>query len=113
MLVKTATNSKGYTIDDLRDLRNFAAHGHGTSKFQVFDPDLIYALAGFFRKALETYWHCLQTDDDFCNKLASANIVPFYPSAVIGIWYRLDVGQTGEHQELTHLLETLRSHFQP
>jgi hypothetical protein len=87
---EVVTTSGPYTVQDLIDLRNYAAHGQSTVgrrdatrktvpmssppgiTRELFDP-----LPQKTGRAVETYWTRLQYDTDHCRRLARARIDPY------------------------------------
>ena len=68
-----------YTVQELVDLRNYSAHGQATVKGQL--PGLHCELLDTFPKlmgdAMEVYWKGLQTNKEYCNRMASAKLEPY------------------------------------
>jgi len=76
------TSTRKYTIADLVALRHFAAHGQATmSKPVKFDDELFSRIANpdkhLIADGLEHYWARVQDNEEICNRLAKANVIPF------------------------------------
>lgn len=111
VLVYTTTKTDGYSIRQLSDLRHFAAHGQGTSEYQVVDFELINELRDPVKNGLEDYWGQLQESDELCNNLARANIVPLHKSAVMKTWFLFGSTRTGHNESITTLLDEFKHAF--
>ena len=90
MNTEVVRTSRPYTVQDLIDLRNYAAHGQSTvgkkdtsGKWVPVSPppgierELFGRLPEKMGSAIETYWTGLQCDDKHCGKLANARIDPY------------------------------------
>jgi hypothetical protein len=70
------TNHRGYSINDLQDLRNYSLHGQATVKGDLppFDIELLDGMPRRMGNAISVYWNCLKTSIPFCERLAHARI---------------------------------------
>jgi hypothetical protein len=100
---EVVATSRPYTIQDLIDLRNYAAHGQSTvgqrdatgrlvpmSNPPGIERQLFSQLPQKMGDAMEIYWRSLREDTDHCRRLAEARIDPY--SNRVGplqhvIWY--------------------------
>jgi len=82
--------SRRYTVQDLIDLRNYAAHGQATvgkkdttgkrvpvKQLPGIERDLFGKLPDKMGNAIETYWTGLQNNKDHCTNLANARLDPY------------------------------------
>jgi len=87
---EVVTTSRPYTVQDLIDLRNYAAHGQsnvgqrGATGRRVpmssppgIERELFSPLPRKMGGAVGTYWTRLQNDADHCRRLARARIDPY------------------------------------
>lgn len=75
------TTRQKYKITDLIALRNFAAHGQATMNHVVeFDNDIFTQIfkpeKHLIGIGLDKYWAEVRNNEETCNKLARANVVP-------------------------------------
>jgi hypothetical protein len=84
------TTSHPYSVQDLIDLRNYAAHGQSTvgqrnaagrrvpmSSPPGIERELFGPLPRKMGGTVETYWASLQSDADHCGRLARSRIDPY------------------------------------
>lgn len=87
---EVVATSRSYTVQDLINLRNYAAHGQSTvgekdasgkripaSKLPGIERDLFGKLPEKMENAIDTYWAALQNDTEHCRRLAKARIDPY------------------------------------
>ena len=87
---EVVATSRSYSIQDLINLRNYAAHGQSTvgekdasrkrgpaSKLPGIERDLFGRLPEKMGNAIEVYWASLQEDAEHCRRLAKARIDPY------------------------------------
>jgi hypothetical protein len=74
--VMLQTNHRGYTINDLMDLRNYSLHGQATVRNNLppFDIELLDKMPERMGHAMEIYWNCLQKNNEYCERLAHSRI---------------------------------------
>jgi len=80
--VLIVTTAKQYSIADLVALRHFAAHGQATmNRFVEFDYEIFAQMGNpdnhLIATGLERYWGRVQDNEEICNRLARASIIPF------------------------------------
>ena len=88
--IEVVKTGRSYSIQDLIDLRHYAAHGQATvgekdiSGKKVPKTDLPGIERGLFSKlpdktgrAIDIYWEALLTDVEHCRRLAKARIDPY------------------------------------
>jgi hypothetical protein len=71
------TDQRQYSIEELKYMRNYAAHGQAVSTYYTIDYKIIFELHQLLKVGLSNYWKALQDSEDLCNRLAKANIIPF------------------------------------
>ena len=106
-----STSQQEYDINQLANLRHFAAHGQATSAFPVIDYEIISRLHPLLRDGLEYYWAGLVKHEDPCNKLASANVIGLRGYPVKSAWLRLQGDEQIGPQSITTLLDRFRDGF--
>jgi len=87
---EVVTTNRSYTVQDLIDLRNYAAHGQSTvgrrdatgrrvpmSNPPGIERELFTPLPQKIGGAIGTYWTRLQNDVDHCERLARSRIDPY------------------------------------
>ncbi len=79
------TRTRNYSIDEIEFLRNYAAHGQATSQYYTIDYDILTELHPIMIKGLEEYWHQLTINEDLCDNLALANVVPLRGFPILSI----------------------------
>jgi hypothetical protein len=70
------TLQKQYSINELEQLRNYAAHGQAVSAYYNIDYEIIANLHQLLKIALTSYWNEIKNNEELCNNLAQANIIP-------------------------------------
>jgi hypothetical protein len=70
------TNQRQYSIEELKNLRNYAAHGQAVSNYYNVDYEIIGKLHFLLKTAVSCYWNELKNNENLCNNLAKANIIP-------------------------------------
>jgi hypothetical protein len=84
------TTSQSYSIQDLIDLRNYAAHGQSTvsekdasgkkipkNNLSGIERELFGKLPHKMGQAIDVYWMALVNDEEHCRRLAEARIDPY------------------------------------
>jgi hypothetical protein len=109
--VLISTTQRKYTVNELEQLRNFAAHGQATSTFYKVDYEILSQLRPLLRDGLEHYWARLQRNEDPCNNLALAAIVPLGGWPVLNTWLLLQGNPRDGNQSLTDLFDKFDQAF--
>lgn len=108
VLIETGKGTRKYSTNDLETCRHFAVHGQATSKeagnytFQDVDYEVLERLLPKLRDGLEVYWNELQCDENLCNRLACANVLPLRPWPIAKIW-KLFQGRDGQGDSITNI----------
>ncbi len=72
------TTAREYTAGELTQLRHFAAHGQATTSTPMaLDYGILEPTPGLLADAIQEWWTRLTDSDDFCNKLATAQVLAF------------------------------------
>ncbi len=99
--VLITTRSTCYTINMLTALRHFAAHGQATARgIGGIDHEILSLLRPRLADGLQRYWVELQTSEDLCNNLASANIVAFRNWPVFKSWSLFEKNDRGVYESV-------------
>jgi hypothetical protein len=91
MEIEVVKTGQSYSIQDLIDLRNYAAHGQSTvgekdvsgkkripkSNLPGIEKELFYKLPHLMEQAIEVFWKALIDDVDPCIRLARARMDPY------------------------------------
>ena len=83
------TNYNQYDVDQLVTLRHFTLHGQATiqrGKVLALDIELLAAFPLLIGNAMERYWDRLLNSNEYCEKLARANIVSLRSAPILKIW---------------------------
>ena len=77
--VVTKTNYHNYTVSELHSLRHYTQHGQASIKTELpsIDIELLDSFPRIIGNAVEVYWAGLQSDIEFCERLAAARITPY------------------------------------
>lgn len=106
-----ATTQRQYKIEELEQLRNFAAHGQATSEFYTIDFEILAQILPLLRDGLEHYWAKLCDDENVCNNLALADIVPLRGWPVLKTWLLLQGNSRDGNHSLTDLFNEFEGVF--
>lgn len=88
------TPTASYTVENLVQLRHFAAHGQAVAKVHDIDYQVLEGCPGPFGDAVEKYWALLISDEDTCDQLAQAQITPLQPSRIESVWRQFRDGSS-------------------
>jgi hypothetical protein len=111
--VLITTSRYDYTIEMLAALRHFAAHGQATSRvtdggtyqFGNIDYEILSEMPPLIADGMERYWNLLQSDDDLCNRLASANVIALRSWPVLRSWILFEADELGRYRSITEIFE--------
>ena len=108
------TNQRAYTIEELVQLRNFAAHGQATAQFFHVDYELLSVLHPFLQGGLESFWSKLVMpgNDELSTNLAKANIIALRDWPVFECWSLFASDWRGEHLSVTEVFDKFRNAWQ-
>lgn len=101
-----STHSEKYSIKYLVSLRNFASHGQSTissTNLNILDEDILNPLPELLANGLERFWSKLMEDEDFCNNLAKANIIPFRNWPILNSWILFERDKNGIYHSITEI----------
>lgn len=104
LVLKTFT--KGYTINELAQLRHFAAHGQATVNMAMnVDFALLDQMPTKIGNALGWYWSSLQqhtpAGEHLCTKLAAANIKQFREFPILETWKEFADQSSGSYRPVS------------
>ena len=83
------TSYNQYDVDRLVTLRHFTLHGQATKqkgKAITLDIELLAAFPLLIGNAMERYWDRVLNSDDYCEKLARANVIPLRSAPIAKMW---------------------------
>lgn len=77
--IVTKTNYHYYTVSERHSLRHYTQHGQASIKTDLptIDIELLDSFPRIVGHAIGIYWAGLQSDIDFCERLAAARITPY------------------------------------
>jgi hypothetical protein len=101
--IVATTAERAYTVGDLIQLRHFTSHGQATAIAVplTFDPEVLQPMPALLASGLEKYWNELQAREDYCNKLASANILAVRSWPIFKSWSLFERQQDGNYESMT------------
>ncbi|MBC7261893.1 MAG: hypothetical protein H5T63_07740 [Chloroflexi bacterium] len=105
------TSSYAYSIEMLVALRHFAAHGQATSRvtaagtyqFGSIDYEILSKMPPLIANGLERYWDQLLKDEEFCNRLATANVIALRSWPVFKSWVLFEKDKLGKYPSITEI----------
>ena len=83
------TSYNQYDVDQLVTLRHFTLHGQATrqkGKVIALDIELLAGFPWLIGNAMERYWDQLLNSNDYCEKLACANVIPLRSDPISKMW---------------------------
>lgn len=130
------TSSRQYTIEELINLRHFAAHGQGEmqestegSKIASIDSEILERMPRLIKNSIETYWSRLQSyknhqgskkvskepwnksADELCIKLAKAKVTPFRDWPAFRVLLLIAPKQNDQSLSITEVFERFENEW--